>query len=239
MFDSGLAHTWLFCTKLNLFRLWKEQRLGQYGRKEAPIKEALIPSTSEASIATSAGSVQIPRKSSQQGDQEVRPPPKNGITWGPVGSAGSPKSKKKGEKFRCCSVMWSVLYHVRCDACYVWYERDMCDGFPEPHLWYLPPLQRLLLLGHSGIIHNWTFCYHSVSHKIELSKNDFFFKWIYTLPTVSHTWYLSFFTQPQLRPRNFTQVRKFATKVVLRQNFVQNFELGLNFYTVWNVLHCV
>ena len=105
MFDSGLAHTWLFCTKLNLFRLWKEQRLGQYGRKEAPIKEALIPSTSEASIATSAGSVQIPRKSSQQGDQEVRPPPKNGITWGPVGSAGSPKSKKKGEKFRCCSVM--------------------------------------------------------------------------------------------------------------------------------------
>ena len=174
MFDSGLAHTWLFCTKLNLFRLWKEQRLGQYGRKEAPIKEALIPSTSEASIATSAGSVEIPRKSSQQGDQEVRPPPKNGITWGPVGSAGSPKSKKKGEKFRCCSVMWSVLYHVRCDACYVWYERDMCDGFPEPHLWYLPPLQRLLLLGHSGIIHNWTFCYHSVSHKIELSKNDFF-----------------------------------------------------------------
>jgi len=88
-----------------ILRLWKEQRLGQYGRKEAPIKEALIPSTSEASIATSAGSVQIPRKSSQQGDQEVRPPPKNGITWGPVGSAGSPKSKKKGEKFRCCSVM--------------------------------------------------------------------------------------------------------------------------------------
>ena len=94
-----------FPTNSNHFRLWKEQRLGQYGRKEAPIKEALIPSTSEASIATSAGSVQIPPKSSHQGDQEVRPPPKNGITWGPVGSAGSPKSKKKGEKFRCCSVM--------------------------------------------------------------------------------------------------------------------------------------
>ena len=132
MFDSGLAHTWLFCTKLNLFRLWKEQRLGQYGRKEAPIKEALIPSTSEASIATSAGSVQIPRKSSQQGDQEVRPPPKNGITWGPVGSAGSPKSKKKGEKFRCCSVMWSVLYHVRCDAGYVWHV------IRAWYVWWLP-----------------------------------------------------------------------------------------------------
>ena len=67
-------------------------------------------------------------------------------------------------------IMWGVMPVT----CGMWYERDMCDGFPEPHLWYLPPLQRLLLLGHSGIIHNWTFCYHSVSHKIELSKNDFF-----------------------------------------------------------------
>ena len=196
MFDSGLAHTWLFCTKLNLFRLWKEQRLGQYGRKEAPIKEALIPSTSEASIATSAGSVQIPRKSSHQGDQEVRPPPKNGITWGPVGSAGSPKSKKKGEKFRCCSVMWSVLYHVRCDACYVWHviRAWYVWWLPEPHLWYLPPLQRLLLLGHSGIIHNWTFCYHSVSHKIELSKNDFFKMNIYTTYSEPYLIFVIFYT---------------------------------------------
>ena len=87
-------------------------------------------------------------------------------------------------------IMWGVMPVT----CGMWYERDMCDGFPEPHLWYLPPLQRLLLLGHSGIIHNWTFCYHSVSHKIELSKNDFFKMNIYTIYSEPYLIFVIFYT---------------------------------------------
>jgi len=85
-----------------ILRLWREQRLGQYGKKEETIKQPLIPSRADTVTDTSAP-LQIPQKNGQAG-QEGRGPPKNGVTWGPVGSGGSPKAKK-GDKFRCCSLM--------------------------------------------------------------------------------------------------------------------------------------
>lgn len=92
-----------------ILRLWKEQRLGQYGEKkkeEGRSKEPLIPSKADTVTDTSSSPapLQILQKNGQ-GGQEGRDPPKNGVTWGPVGSGGSPKTKKKGDKFRCCSVM--------------------------------------------------------------------------------------------------------------------------------------
>ena len=88
------------------FRLWREQRLGQYGRKEAEpasTTQSLIPSRADTISDTSVAPLQIPPKNGQ-GGQDGRGPPKNGVTWGPVGSGGSPKTKK-GDKFRCCSLM--------------------------------------------------------------------------------------------------------------------------------------
>ena len=85
------------------FRLWREQRLGQYGRKEAePAStiQSLIPSRADTISDTSVAPLQM----NGQGGQDGRGPPKNGVTWGPVGSGGSPKTKK-GDKFRCCSLM--------------------------------------------------------------------------------------------------------------------------------------
>ena len=107
-----LLLSWLLIS--TLFRLWREQRLGQYGKKEEATKQPLIPSRADTLTDTSLA-LQTPQKNGQ-GGQEGRGPAKNGVTWGPLGSGGSPKAKK-GEKFRCCSLMWSVLYHVMCDTC--------------------------------------------------------------------------------------------------------------------------
>jgi len=88
-----------------ILRMWREQRLGQYGKekKEERSKQPLIPSRADTVTDTSLPALQIPQKNGQ-GGQEGRGPPKNGVTWGPVGSGGSPKAKK-GDKFRCCSLM--------------------------------------------------------------------------------------------------------------------------------------